>query len=148
VLSAIAPDKPPALLETGLFRARFCETLGSVVKGATKETSDELFLVGLFSVLDALLDMPLEEAVRDIGIPERVKGALLGRSGPYHSLLELVLSYERGQWDLATQHLASLGIDLPAAAQVFVDSVDWSHQASQTTPDARWSSKPPSTTNA
>lgn len=145
-LSAIAPGKPPQLLETGLMRARFCETLASVVDPGAKGVADEMFLAGLFSVLDALLDVSLEDAVRDAGVPARVKGALLGVPSPWRDLLQLALAYERGEWDSVIGILDTLGIDVRAVAQVFVDSVDWARQASQVDIDPRWSSGPPSCT--
>lgn len=142
-LSAVAPEKPPELLETGLLRARFCETLATVIGTGIQEAAEEMFLVGLFSVLDALLDVSLEEAVRDAGVPARVKSALLGVPSPWRSLLDLVFAYERGEWENVTKILDSLGIELKAVAQVFVDSVDWARQASQVNIDARWSTRPP-----
>jgi EAL and modified HD-GYP domain-containing signal transduction protein len=142
VLSAAAPEKPPALLETGLFRARFCESLAVVVEKGASDVAEELFLAGLFSVLDALLDMPLADAIREAGVPSRVKAALLGVQSPWRSLLELAFAYERGEWDKVTQVLDGLGVDVTAVAKVFVDSVDWAHQACQTNAEGRWSSLP------
>lgn len=129
-LSGVAPEKPPELLETGLMRARFCETLATVV-ARDVQASEEMFLAGLFSVLDALLDTSLEEALRDAGAPARVKAALLGVPSPWRSLLELAFAYERGEWDGVAKILETLGIEHGAVAQVFVDSVDWARQASQ-----------------
>jgi EAL and modified HD-GYP domain-containing signal transduction protein len=143
VLSGVAPDKPPELLETGLFRARFCETLASVVERGGREAAEEMFIAGLFSVLDGLLDLPLEDAIREAGVPSRVKAALLGIPSPWRSLLELAFAYERGEWESVTRSLDTLGIELSAVAQVFVNSVDWAHQAAQTNLDSRWSSHPP-----
>jgi c-di-GMP-related signal transduction protein len=130
-LTAVASGKPPELLEIGLLRARFCETLARVVDGGVREAAEEMFLAGLFSVLDALLDMPLEAAVREAGLPTRVKAALLGVPSPWRSLLELAFAYERGEWEGVTTILDGLGIEPRAVAQVFVDSADWAHQASQ-----------------
>lgn len=143
-LSAVNTGKPPQLLETALMRARFCETLATVVDPGAKGVADEMFLAGLFSVLDALLDVSLEDAVRDAGVPARVKGALLGVPSPWRDLLQLVLTYERGEWEAATALMDALGIDVRAVAQVFIDSVDWARQASQVDIDPRWSTRPSS----
>jgi EAL and modified HD-GYP domain-containing signal transduction protein len=130
-LSVLAPEKPPELLELGLLRARFCETLARVVDGGVREAAEEMFLAGLFSVLDALLDLPLEDALREAGVPDRVKAALLGAPGPWRDLLELAFAYERGEWEDVTKILDGLGIEARAVAQVFVDSADWARQATQ-----------------
>lgn len=142
-LSTVASDKPPELLETGLLRARFCETLARVVDGGVHEAAEEMFLAGLFSVLDALLDLPLEEALRDAGVPARVKAALLGVPSPWRSLLELAFAYERGEWEGVTKILDGLGVEPRAVAQVFVDSADWARQASQLNVDGPSSSGRP-----
>lgn len=144
VFSAVAAEKPPELLETGLFRAKFCETLASVIDRGVKEAAEEMFLAGLFSVLDALLDVSLEDAVREAGVPSRVKAALLGVPSPWRRLLELAFAYERGEWEQVTRTLDQLGIEVSAVAQVFVNSIDWAHQAAQTNVDGPWSTTPPS----
>jgi EAL and modified HD-GYP domain-containing signal transduction protein len=143
-LHEVAPDKPSELLETGLLRARFCETLSGVLGADTRDTAEEMFLVGLFSVLDGLLDVSLEEAVREAGVPARVKGALLGVPGPLRNVFELESAYERGDWEQATLLLDVLKIDLRAVSQVFVDSVDWASHATRAQSDGAWSSLPPS----
>lgn len=145
-LSGLAPEKPSELLETGLMRARFCETLSGVLGADAREAADEMFLVGLFSVLDALLDVSLEEAVRDAGVPARVKAALLGVPSPLRDVLELVSAYERGEWESVAKLLDALNVDLRAVAQVFVDSVDWARHASRAQSDGPWSSIPPPVT--
>jgi c-di-GMP-related signal transduction protein len=142
-LSGMAPDKPTELLETGLLRARFCETLSGVLGPDARDCADEMFLVGLFSVLDALLDVPLDEALRDAGVPARVKSALLGVPSSLRGILELVLAYERGEWEAVTALLDELKVDLKAVAQVFVDSVDWARRASRVQGDGPLSSLPP-----
>ena len=123
-MTGMAPEKPSELLETGLLRARFCETLSAVLGPAARDAAEEMFLVGLFSVLDALLDVPLEEAARDAGFPPRVKAALLGVPSPLRNVLELVFAYERGDWDIVGVLLDELKVDQRAVAQVFVDSVE------------------------
>jgi len=142
-LSGMAAEKPSELLETGLMRARFCETLSGVLGADARESADEMFLVGLFSVLDALLDVSLEEAVRDAGVSARVKAALLGIPSPLRSVLELVSAYERGEWETVTKLLDVLKVDLRAVAQVFVESVDWARHATRAQNDGPWSSLPP-----
>lgn len=142
VLSAAAPEKPPELLEVALMRARFCEMLATMVEQGGAEAAETMFLVGLFSVLDALLDIPLEDAIREAGVPSCVESALLGVPSPWRSLLELVLVYERGDWNAVTRVLDALGIEPGTVARVFVDAVDWARRASQTNVDGRWSSRP------
>jgi EAL and modified HD-GYP domain-containing signal transduction protein len=128
-LTALAPDKPAPLLETGLARARLCETLGPLLGGSVRESGDELFLLGLFSVLDAILDIAMPEALRDIAVPSRVKAALLGMPGQLRTLLDLAIGYEHGDWEGTSATMAHLGLVPEALNMAYVAAVEWAHQA-------------------
>lgn len=143
LLQGLSTDKPTELLETGLLRARFCETLSAVLGPDAQDAAEEMFLVGLFSVLDALLDVPMDEAVRDAAVPGRVKSALLGVDSPLLAVLKVVIAYNQGDWNYVSGALAAFGVDTGAAAQAFVDSLDWARQAAQTQNESPWSSRPP-----
>lgn len=140
-LACAAPDKPSELLEIGLTRARFCETL-SAVATSEADVAEEMFLLGLFSILDALLDVPLEEVARDAGVPPRVKAALLGAPSPFNDLLQLAHGYERGDWHAVTPLLQTLGVAPQVVAQCFVDSLDWARQTFLAQSDTRISAPP------
>jgi EAL and modified HD-GYP domain-containing signal transduction protein len=125
-LSSLSNDKPAELLEVGLIRARFCENLVPLL-GRHAENGDELFLLGLFSVLDACLDVPMAEALKDLAVPARVKGALCGVPGTMHDILNLVMAFERGDWEFVDEHGKNLG--LAALAAAYVASIDWARAA-------------------
>jgi EAL and modified HD-GYP domain-containing signal transduction protein len=78
-------EKPRELIETALVRARFCELSG-------EGNTDQLFTLGLFSVVDALMDAPMEP------FPDEMRAALIDRTGPTGELLETALSFERGEF--------------------------------------------------
>src|SRR5947209_14097096 len=82
---AAIDDKPQELFLTALVRARFCELAGTSQDGAPPER----FTLGLFSVLDALLDTDMETAVALLPLPPRMRDALVNHSGPGR-LLECV----------------------------------------------------------
>jgi EAL and modified HD-GYP domain-containing signal transduction protein len=63
--------------------------------GADSETRGEMFICGVFSLLDRLLQQPLEELLRSLPVPERVQQALRDGSGPYGATLELVRAIEK-----------------------------------------------------
>ncbi len=95
LISEIASDKPEELVKLAVVRAKFCELLAS--QGPMQEKSDELFLVGLFSMIDAMLDKPMKELMKKIPVSENVKTVLVSRTGPYAAVLEAVECYERGE---------------------------------------------------
>lgn len=102
-----------ALQEIALARASLFERLAPAV-GAPPST---LFTLGLLSLVDVMVPMPMAEAVAPLRLPEDVRAALVDRQGPWAPLLELAQALERG--DTATaQPLAEAfgGIDEVAAA--------------------------------
>jgi len=84
-------EKPRELIETALVRARFCELAG-------EGNRDQLFTLGLFSVVDALLDAPMEDVLASMPFPEDMRAALIAREGPKGELLAAALSFERGDF--------------------------------------------------
>ncbi len=143
VLAGTARDKPTELLQTGLQRARFCEVLASAAGLKDRESADELFLTGLFSVIDALLDMPLEEALRDVAVPKRAAAALQGEPGPFKLVLDMALACEKGDWAWLAGHEKLLLVEPTTIAEVFVDAVDWAQQATQSQVTPVWATVPP-----
>jgi EAL and modified HD-GYP domain-containing signal transduction protein len=82
----------PALLQAAIVRGRFIELLGR--KLFSKNDAENLFVVGLFSLLDKLLGVPMEEVVRQISLPEVIAQALLSNEGVYGPFLALALACE------------------------------------------------------
>ena len=90
------PGKPHALVSTALLRARMCQL---AVPPRNRHLMDRLFTVGMFSVIDALLDMPMEEALAGLPLDDDVLAALLGGESVEGEVLRRVLAYERGDFD-------------------------------------------------
>jgi EAL and modified HD-GYP domain-containing signal transduction protein len=93
----MTPGKPNELIRFSLIKARMCEQCAHVLK--TRFTPEELFTVGLFSTMDAILDMPMEAILKKIALSEKIKHALLGKDRMFNQLNELITSFERGHWD-------------------------------------------------
>lgn len=111
------PSTPRELSVVGLTRARMCELLGSERRDVA---GDQLFTVGLLSVADALLDIPLETIVEELPLADEVSAALLRRDGPAGTILDAVVSYEQGDFDAATLRSISRGI-----ASSYRDALGW-----------------------
>lgn len=94
VLASI-PDVPDELVSLGLRRAHMCEILAG---SATSEERETMFTIGLFSVADALLDMPMADVLETLPFTEEITRALLRREGPKGELLAAVAAYERGEF--------------------------------------------------
>jgi EAL and modified HD-GYP domain-containing signal transduction protein len=103
-------------------RARFCEQLWLHRTGLERGT---LFLMGLFSMLDAVFRMPMSEVLERVNIADEVKQALLDRTGPYADPLIVVESYELGLWEAAAEAAGRIGHAGEALPAIYTESVQW-----------------------
>ena len=87
IISEMATDKPGELIRLGLVRAKFCELLAPEEDEIVD--SSELFLVGLFSLLDIMLDQPMDKLFNTIPLHKSVKDAIMFGTGPYADYLDL-----------------------------------------------------------
>jgi len=115
------PSAPRELSVVGLTRARMCELLGAE---ASSVAGDQLFTVGLLSVADALLQVPLETIVEELPLADDVSAALLQRDGPAGAILKAVVSYEQGDFDVGT-----LRSHAPRIASFYRDALGWAVEA-------------------
>lgn len=97
VISELASDKPEELVRMVLVRAKFCESLGNSVPLSESKCSD-LFIIGLFSLLDAMLDMPMSEILANLPINTVVKDTLLRKKNTYTGFLRLSELFERNRY--------------------------------------------------
>jgi EAL and modified HD-GYP domain-containing signal transduction protein len=91
----------------------------------------ELFLIGLCSVLDAILDRPMVEAIADLPLGEEVRAALLGEPNMARQVLDVVIAYEGGLWDEALDRARVLGLPDEAPATVYSDALKWARELSR-----------------
>jgi c-di-GMP-related signal transduction protein len=127
-LPMLATDKPGELATLSIVRARFCERLIQL-SGITLE--NEAFLMGMFSLLDALLDRPLDEALKSVNLGPDIMQALLG-TAPDENLLSkiyrLTRRYEQGDWDEVERLSQACGFSGSAAGQAYVEATLWAEQ--------------------
>ena len=115
-LSSIKTDIPE-LMTVGLVRAKMCEQIADAF-GIEQETA---FLVGLFSVLEALMAHPMSELLKLIPLSEPVKEALLEQTGELGHLLHVVMLYEQGLWD----NITDSPLDNEQLSEAYVDAAYW-----------------------
>ena len=113
-------DRPHHLLGLGLLRARLCELLAK-----DPVESERAFTVGLFSVVDGLLDTPMDELLSDLPFDGRTTDALLAHEGPEGRLLDAVLAYENGHFEVC----ARAGLALAEVGRAYRDAVAWTEDA-------------------
>jgi len=106
---AMSQGKPPELIRTALTRAYFCEEFSDVAQLPDRRSS--LFLMGLLSVADALLDKPMEQVLASLPVTQEVKTALSGGENRLREVYEAVLVWERAEWPLLPAVAQRLGCD-------------------------------------
>ena len=97
-LQTFSEDKPPELFTLSLRRAKFCELIAGELKRPGL-TQDAGFLIGMFSLLDVLLMLPMEEVLKEVALADDLNAALLGEDNDLRRILDLVIAYEKGDWD-------------------------------------------------
>jgi len=122
------------LIHLALFRARMCELLADAA--GVPRGRGPLFLIGMFSVLDQLLETPMEMLVSSMELAPDVKAALLKREEFYGQVLNLVEAYERGAWDQVDTFGSAVGIELASLSPVYLEALAWAteHQRSSQDP--------------
>ncbi len=122
-LAGLAHDQPSELLVSSLVRARFCEVIAASVK--LEERGQELFLMGLFSLLDAITGRPMHDVLADLPLADDVKMALLGNRNRLRDVLACVLAYEQAEWETFSLFAAKLRLDEGETARIYVEAVEW-----------------------
>ena len=117
-------DKPSDLVLSSLVRARFGELLSPRVRRGQAD----LFLLGLLSLVDAMLDMHMADALDKIPLDHEVKEVLLGHPGPLRPIYQLMLAHESGEWDAAKRLAQELHLDSDEVAASYYEAQQWAHQ--------------------
>jgi EAL and modified HD-GYP domain-containing signal transduction protein len=95
-LAGLGIDRPFELVVVSVTRARFCETAADAIGVGAR--AQDAFLLGLFSLLDALLSRPMAEILSTVPLADDARAALSGEDNALRRLLELAIAYERGDW--------------------------------------------------
>ncbi|MDD3815294.1 MAG: HDOD domain-containing protein [Desulfocapsaceae bacterium] len=119
--SKLCQDKPNELLRSSVIRARFLEHIAAEV-GRNKE---ELFMLGLFSLIDAILNIPMTELIPRLHLNERLQEALVKRAGELFTYLQMVELYETGQWERLDILVKGAGIAEGRMAIFYLEAVTW-----------------------
>ena len=127
-LARTAEDKPSELIRHSLVRARFCE---SVARLAERGLDQSAFLTGLFSLLDALMDRPLEETLAAMCLAPEIAAVLNGQApegGSLAGVYQLALAYEAADWPRVEQIAGQLKVPVASLTEIYCASASWASQ--------------------
>ena len=123
VIEKLCSDKPNELMRLSLLRAKFAENLAPVFGMAMR--SQELFLTGLFSILDIILDCSMEEALSMVRVSGKSRTALLEHTGSLAEVLHFIVKYESAEWQEVSRQLVLKNIEIPDVSHAWVSSLQW-----------------------
>ena len=123
LFNGLAAGKPNEITRLSLVRARFAENLAPVFDYAMRK--EELFLMGLFSLLNLILDIPMEDALEQVGVSNEIKKALVSDDGIFAPQLEFLLSYEAGDWQEVSRLMVLHDIEMHDVYDAYVEALKW-----------------------
>jgi c-di-GMP-related signal transduction protein len=104
-----------------MVRARFCELLSPEIQ---HEDSD-LFLMGMRSLMDTILKIPMRQVREKVPIDQDSKDVLLGATGPLQPFYQLILAQESGDWRVASALTAQLHLSEADIADAYWQAMQW-----------------------
>lgn len=117
-------NKSSELVLGALVRARFCELLASKISRA----QSDLFLMGLLSLMDAILEIPMVRVLENVPVDHEIKAVLLGGDSSLRKLYQLMLAQESGEWQASSDLVRQLGLGDEEVADKYWEAVQWAQQ--------------------
>ena len=124
VSKLLGADRPDELTRLSLIRARFAENLAPKFKMNAKQ-SQSLFLMGLFSVLDVILELPMGEALRMVQVTDNIRDALLEGKGEFGVIHNFIQKYEAADWNSVSRILIMHDLRLEEIYEAYINALDW-----------------------
>ena len=118
LLMATVEGKPHELTSIAMQRAKLCEMFAKAKNLPQPET---YFLVGLLSVLDALMDMPMDQVLANVPVSNEIAGALLNHTGDCGLILKIVIAYEQGDWETVLK----INLHSEIIRNIYLNAIQW-----------------------
>lgn len=123
VANELYADKPNEITRLSLIRAKFAENLAPVYQMAGQ--SSELFLMGLFSVLDVILEMSMEEALKIVKVSKDISDALIHNEGKFAQILDFINQYESANWQEVSRLMILQSIEMSQVYNAYLQTLQW-----------------------
>ena len=123
ITKELCVDRPNEITRVSLLRAKFAECLAPSFGLAIK--ASELFLMGLFSVLDIILNVSLTEALSRVNVTKEISEALINHKGELADVYDFMVAYESADWQEVGRLLIVKGIDTNTVYKAYTEAVTW-----------------------
>lgn len=123
VAGKLYADKPSEVTRLSLIRARFAENLAQNFN--LSMLKDELFLMGLFSVLDVILEKPMAEALELMKVTGDIQKALISNQGPLAPVRDFLIQYESANWQEVSRQMIIYNLSMDTVQKAYTESLMW-----------------------
>ena len=112
-------------------RARLMELIALKLKTSQTGISDQAFMVGMLSLVDVVMQVPLHDVLAEIGLTDTIKQAILAREGTLGKLLSLAEEIEWSDFASAKNSLHSLGLSVADFTPLQLEAMQWANELAQ-----------------
>nr|WP_297706387.1 HDOD domain-containing protein [uncultured Butyrivibrio sp.] len=123
VTKELCSDKPSEITRLVMIRAKFAEGLASSFELAMM--SQELFIMGLFSAIDIMLEKTMEEALNMVQVSKNVREALVENKGDFAKVLQFIKTYEVADWTEVSRLLVLNNIEMDKVYEAYLNALKW-----------------------
>ena len=123
ITKELCADRPNEITRISLLRAKFAECLAPSFGLAMK--ASEAFLLGLFSVLDIVLNVPLEEALGRVNVAKDISDALIKHKGELAEIYDFIIAYENADWQEVCRLLIVKDVSVSTVYSAYTAAVVW-----------------------
>jgi EAL and modified HD-GYP domain-containing signal transduction protein len=95
------------------------------MKAGLVEKAGEAFLIGLFSLIEALVDRPMAKVLAELNLNSDITDALLRKPGKLTSILEVVIAYEQATWEKFDLYLPMIGLKNETVGKLYLEALGW-----------------------
>lgn len=124
MIQDLGENKPKELMILSLVRTKFAEMIAA--KAKLNKLKYEASMMGLFSTIDAMLDQSMAVALEDVSLPQSIIDSLVLNEGVLMPIYNLVIAYEKGDWDKAELLARKMNLSEDALFDAYMDAVNWS----------------------
>lgn len=126
VVKEIGKDKAAEVVRVSLIRAKFAELVAEEI--GEQHRKSEFFMMGLFSLMDVLMNRSLGEVLKELPIAQSIKRSLRGMPGTMKDVYDLVIAYEKGNWEQFSSYTSQLELGEEQGGELFLEAIDWCNE--------------------
>ncbi|MBM7557392.1 EAL and HDOD domain-containing protein [Halanaerobacter jeridensis] len=130
IINELSDVDDEEVIKLSLLRAKFAESLSANLNIAGER--HKFFLMGLFSLIDVLMNRNLKEVLEELPIAQEIKDGLTGQKGLYNAVFSAMIAYEKGKWDKVQAFLNEYKLEEETVGEAYLHAIEWSNDIIKT----------------